>query len=126
PAPLPGLPDRCPLRRAGRRGVHTGLLTVGRDCVGSGPTKALVAHPLTWTGGGMADMWTGPGKDPREQLHLGTSEKAPITDYLEAYPATLDMKCEGLTPEQLGTRSVPPSYLSLLGRVQHLARVEHK
>ena len=35
------------------------------------------------------------------------------------------MKCEGLTPEQLATRSVPPSTMSLLGLVRHLARVEH-
>jgi uncharacterized damage-inducible protein DinB len=35
------------------------------------------------------------------------------------------MKCEGLSPEQLATRSVPPSTLSLLGLVRHLARVEH-
>ncbi len=35
------------------------------------------------------------------------------------------MKCEGLTPEQLATRSVPPSTMSLLGLVRHLAQVEH-
>jgi uncharacterized damage-inducible protein DinB len=35
------------------------------------------------------------------------------------------MKCDGLTPEQLARRSVPPSTLSLLGLVRHLARVEH-
>ncbi len=34
------------------------------------------------------------------------------------------MKCDGLTPEQLATRSVPPSTLSLLGLVRHLAAVE--
>ncbi len=34
------------------------------------------------------------------------------------------MKCEGLTPEQLATRSVPPSTLSLLGLVRHMAAVE--
>ncbi|WP_202977907.1 DUF664 domain-containing protein [Nocardioides daphniae] len=36
------------------------------------------------------------------------------------------MKCEDLTPEQMGTRAVPPSDLSLLGMVQHMARVEHR
>ena len=41
------------------------------------------------------------------------------------YRLTLGMKCEGLAPEQLATRSVPPSTLSLLGLVRHLARVEH-
>jgi uncharacterized damage-inducible protein DinB len=35
------------------------------------------------------------------------------------------MKCENLTAEQLATRSVPPSTLSLLGLIRHMARVEH-
>jgi uncharacterized damage-inducible protein DinB len=34
------------------------------------------------------------------------------------------MKCEGLDPEQLARRSVPPSTMSLLGLVRHLAEVE--
>ena len=31
------------------------------------------------------------------------------------------MKCEGLDAEQLAQRSVPPSSMSLLGLVRHLA-----
>lgn len=34
------------------------------------------------------------------------------------------MKCDGLDPEQLARRSVPPSTMSLLGLVRHLAQVE--
>lgn len=34
------------------------------------------------------------------------------------------MKCDGLNPEQLARRSVPPSTMSLLGLVRHLAEVE--
>ena len=34
------------------------------------------------------------------------------------------MKCEGLGPEQLARRSVPPSTMSLLGLVRHLAAAE--
>jgi Protein of unknown function (DUF664) len=34
------------------------------------------------------------------------------------------MKCAGLEPEQLATRSCPPSSLSLLGLVRHLTEVE--
>ncbi len=37
---------------------------------------------------------------------------------------TLEMKCEGLDAEQLARRSVPPSTMSLLGLVRHLAEVE--
>ena len=35
------------------------------------------------------------------------------------------MKCAGLTAEQLARRAVPPSTLSLLGLVRHMAKVEH-
>ena len=35
------------------------------------------------------------------------------------------MKCEGLDAEQLARRSVPPSTMSLLGLLRHLAGVEH-
>jgi uncharacterized damage-inducible protein DinB len=34
------------------------------------------------------------------------------------------MKCEGLTDEELRRRSMPPSTLSLLGLVRHMAEVE--
>ena len=44
--------------------------------------------------------------------------------WLDFHRATLEMKCAGLTPEQLARRSVPPSTMSLLGLVRHLAEVE--
>lgn len=52
-------------------------------------------------------------------------ELATIREYLSNYRLTLSMKCEDLSPEQLATRSVPPSTLSLLGLIRHMARVEH-
>lgn len=52
-------------------------------------------------------------------------ERAVLVDYLDHYRRELERKCEGLDPEQLARRSVPPSTLSLLGLVRHLARVEH-
>ncbi len=36
----------------------------------------------------------------------------------------LEMKCDGLDAEQLARRSVPPSTMSLLGLVRHMADVE--
>ena len=48
-----------------------------------------------------------------------------VLDYLRAYRLTFELKCEGLDAEQLARRSVPPSTLSLLGLVRHLAKVEH-
>jgi uncharacterized damage-inducible protein DinB len=47
-----------------------------------------------------------------------------LDDYLHGYRLTLLMKCRGLDPEQLARRSVPPSTLSLLGLVRHLADAE--
>lgn len=34
------------------------------------------------------------------------------------------MECEGLEPQQLAQRSVPPSTISLLGLLRHMAEVE--
>lgn len=71
------------------------------------------------------DMWIDQDQDPRETAEPALGEKAVLADYLDRYRMTLDLKCDGLTPEQLATRSVPPSTLSLLGLVRHMARVEH-
>ena len=70
-------------------------------------------------------MWSEPGTDPRQGLAPGRGERAVLAQYLDHYRLTLELKCEGLTAAQLATRSVPPSTLSLLGLVRHLARVEH-
>jgi uncharacterized damage-inducible protein DinB len=69
-------------------------------------------------------MWAKPQEDPRVAGNP-VGELATIREYLSNYRLTLGMKCEGLSPEQVATRSVPPSTLSLLGLVRHMARVEH-
>lgn len=72
---------------------------------------------------GFDGMWAKPGEDPRtEESPVG--ELATIRGYLTNYRLTLGMKCDDLSPEQLATRSVPPSTMSLLGLVRHMARVE--
>jgi len=53
-------------------------------------------------------------------------ELATLQDYLSDYRATLRLKCEGLDAEQLARRSVPPSTMSLLGLLRHLAEVERE
>ncbi|MFD9040677.1 DinB family protein [Streptomyces bottropensis] len=55
--------------------------------------------------------------------HLGT-ERATLRAFLDYHRATLAMKCAGLTDEELRRRSMPPSALSLLGLVRHMAEVE--
>ncbi|MFF8609834.1 DinB family protein [Streptomyces sp. NPDC015346] len=61
--------------------------------------------------------------DRPEPPHSGT-ERETLRAFLEYHRATLAMKCEGLTDEQLRERSMPPSTLSLLGLVRHMAEVE--
>ena len=72
----------------------------------------------------MSDMWVDPADDPRAagepQGELGT-----LREYLTNYRLTLQLKCDGLDAEQLARRSVPPSTMSLLGLVRHMAGVEH-
>ncbi|WP_373560444.1 DinB family protein [Streptomyces sp. Ag109_G2-15] len=47
-----------------------------------------------------------------------------LRSFLDYHRATLAMKCEGLTDEELRQQSMPPSTLSLLGLVRHMAEVE--
>lgn len=71
------------------------------------------------------DMWADPDEDPRNSDGVSADgELATLQDYLRHYRLTLQMKCEGLNPEELARRSVPPSTMSLLGLVRHLAEVE--
>ncbi len=72
----------------------------------------------------MSDMWLPDDQDPRMQAGSTRGERECLVGYLEHYRTTLELKCDGLTPAQLGARSVPPSTLSLLGMVRHMARVE--
>ncbi|MFW6867591.1 DinB family protein [Nocardioides sp. CPCC 206347] len=52
-------------------------------------------------------------------------ELANYRDYLGEYRKMFSRKLEDLAPGELARRSVPPSNLSLLGLLRHLARVEH-
>lgn len=46
--------------------------------------------------------------------------------FLDFFRDTLAVKCEGLTDEQLRERAVPPSVLSLLGLIRHMAEGERQ
>ena len=70
-------------------------------------------------------MWVDPDDDPRDTGEASPNgELATLHNYLSNYRLTLGMKCAGLDPEQLARRSVPPSTMSLLGLLRHLAEVE--
>ena len=60
----------------------------------------------------------------REEPAYVGEERRMLEGWLDFHRATLLLKCEGLTGEQLAQRPVPPSELSLLGLVRHLTLVE--
>ncbi|MDF3287954.1 DinB family protein [Streptomyces silvisoli] len=55
---------------------------------------------------------------------LIAGEREMLRAFLDFHRATLAMKCDGLTDEELRRQSMPPSTLSLLGLVRHMAEVE--
>ena len=55
---------------------------------------------------------------------LLAGERETLRAFLDFHRATLALKCEGLTDEELRRQSSPPSTLSLLGLVRHIAEVE--
>ena len=75
-------------------------------------------------------MFSTPGMMSRMGDHQRTEppresdERATLSGFLQYQRETLAMKCAGLTTEQLRRRAVPPSELSLLGLVRHMAEVE--
>ena len=71
-----------------------------------------------------ADMFLDPADDPREGGPSLGDERATLTEFLRGQRLTLQLKCEGLTPEQMARRAVEPSTMSLLGLVRHMAHVE--
>jgi uncharacterized damage-inducible protein DinB len=67
--------------------------------------------------------WTTP-EVTRTDAPLAADERTMLLGWLDYHRSTLLMKCAGLTGEQLAARSVPPSAMSLLGLVRHMAEVE--
>lgn len=72
----------------------------------------------------MSGTWQPEGEDRRDYSPT-RGERETVLAYLRNYRVVFEMKCEGLDAEQLARRSVPPSTMSLLGLVRHLAKVEH-
>ena len=62
--------------------------------------------------------------DERADPPFEADERATLTAFLDRQRATLAVKCDGLTEDQLRQQAVPPSSLSLLGLVRHMAEVE--
>jgi hypothetical protein len=62
--------------------------------------------------------------DTRHTRPTTGDERATLTGFLQYQRDTLAWKCSGLSPEQLRERAVPPSDVSLLGLIRHLAGAE--
>jgi uncharacterized damage-inducible protein DinB len=60
----------------------------------------------------------------RNEPQTTAPEREMLEGWLDYHRDTLEMKGEGLSPEQLKDRSVSPSSLTLLGLVRHMAEVE--
>ncbi|MET9442208.1 DinB family protein [Streptomyces sp. NPDC006610] len=60
----------------------------------------------------------------RREPARNADERTMLEGWLDYHRRTLAWKCEGLTDAQLRTASVPPSELSLMGLVRHMAEVE--
>jgi uncharacterized damage-inducible protein DinB len=67
--------------------------------------------------------WTLPTPDPVDGPTTGP-DRPMLEAYLRWQRATLLNICAGLTAEQLATRAIASSNLSLLGLIRHLAKVE--
>ncbi len=82
-------------------------------------TKELPERKFGWW-----DMFVHKNDDPRADGGWDNTERAILTGFLSDRRLTLELKCSGLSAEQMARQSVPPSDLSLLGLVRHLAGVE--
>ena len=69
----------------------------------------------------LAPPWAAPTRIDPPYL---AGERESLDAWLDYHRDTLLMKCAGLDGEQLARRSCPPSTLSLLGLVRHMAEVE--
>jgi hypothetical protein len=70
-----------------------------------------------------SNMFVTPDEDPRTEGGF-SGERDTLLGYLKDQRLTLELKCADLTAEQMAERSVPPSKMSLLGLIRHLADVE--
>jgi uncharacterized damage-inducible protein DinB len=68
-------------------------------------------------------QWTAP-QVSRQNTPYVAGERPMLEAWLEFHRQTLLNKCGGLTAGQLRQRAAPPSALSLLGLIRHMAEVE--
>jgi uncharacterized damage-inducible protein DinB len=82
--------------------------------------------PERWNAvGAGSNMWMDMKLDPRfAEWNRPRGERATLLEFLRRYRLAMEMKCADLDAAQLASRSVPPSTMSLLGLIRHMADVE--
>jgi uncharacterized damage-inducible protein DinB len=70
------------------------------------------------------DVFVDLESDPRSEPPTMGDEREALIGFLRWQRETLELKCSGLSAEQLAHRSVEPSTMSLLGLLRHMADVE--
>lgn len=110
------------IAEAARNGRNRVDLEVDDDS----PTNAdKVYKKLGWVTKYETESWHKPlTADPRPIPSMVAPDRQMLTQWLDYYRATLEMKLDGLTPLQANSPSVPPSELTLAGLVRHMAFVE--
>ena len=88
------------------------------DRAGRPDAEHLPERRFAWS-----DMFVTPETDPRSRAP-SVGERATLMEFVRRHRQTLELKCEGLTVEQMARRSVPPSNMSLLGLIRHVSDVE--
>jgi uncharacterized damage-inducible protein DinB len=82
-------------------------------------------EPERWSAvGAGSNMWMDMAVDARFTRTQLDGERATLLGYLRRYRLTMELKCADLDAAQLARRSVPPSTMSLLGLIRHMADVE--
>ncbi|MFI6262041.1 DinB family protein [Micromonospora sp. NPDC051006] len=82
------------------------------------PGDGASAPGFAWS-----NMFVHPDEDPRSEGGFD-DERTILAGYLRDQRLTLKLKCADLDAEALARRAVPPSTLSLLGLIRHMAEVE--
>src|SRR5215467_8900080 len=90
-------------------------------CARAYPVASAPQPRVAWAS--VTAEWTAPAVERADPHHVA-GERWALEQRLDYHRDTLLTKCAGLTAEQLKRRAVPPSNLSLLGLVRHMADVE--
>jgi uncharacterized damage-inducible protein DinB len=85
------------------------------------PVASALRRQVAWAS--VSAEWTAPAVERPDPDHVAAERRA-LEQWLDYHRDTFLIKCTGLSAEQLKRRAVPPSSLSLLGLVRHMADVE--